>query len=1016
MRPAHRTFLAACLALLGADLRALAQVLPEGRVRVRTYGEEQGLLNQNILALQQDEAGLLYVGTGSGLYRFDGGSFALVPLGSEVSTPTIQVLHPARGGGMWVGTIHGLARVHQGRCDWATFEGGTATPSILGFAKEPSGQLWVSTDRGLYLGAGGLHFRPAVLDRAWGFRPGLTLAPSGAPLILQDLKGGLHRRTAEGGWVRLGATPPPAEQMVQDTQGRIWHIRARRLYRIEADGSTEAELTSQLKAPLDDQGLMVFSPTGGVWVTTVEGFQRLGDPQGKWVPRHRGLPEENLMIPFEDREGQLWIGGVGLCRLQGHEWLRVLDRKDGLPSNVIWGICRWAGDGQLYVGTSEGLARLEGDRFRLVPGGEGLSVTALVTDRHGNLWVPSRNRGLLRLSPGSRKLERETAFQGDYADGLAPGLKGGVLVTGDSRGALNLVHQGGRTEVEKLPIPTGPHGKPGGNRGMVDAQGRLWVTSSFGLNVYDGGRWRTFTSRDGLAMDRTLHLAQTDDGEFWVRYEEAVGVSRLRYDGSRFEVVETFNPSLGASPFVAFGVFGSRGGDVWVLTDRGLIQRRNGQTTVLTTADGLPTNDCDENAFHRDPDGTVWVGLSQGVLRLDPRMPQALPAPAARVTVLASATGQWLLTEQGAPATFRHREGTFLFRCGTLPMAYEGGQRYQVRLQGLEEDWRNLDSPMARYPGLREGTYTFQVRAARLGEGWGPVASLQVRVLPPWYRSWWAYLGYLALGGLGVRWVVTWRLRAVTHQRDLLEAQVAERTREIDAARQELEVANANLRAQSLTDPLTGLHNRRFLEVALPQDVRKAVHLHRHGGSNGRRGDLLNPDLVFFLVDMDHFKHVNDSHGHSAGDEVLRQAAMLMRQAIRDTDAVVRWGGEEFLLIARETSRDMGPMVAERICGLVRAHRFNIGEAEPLSLTCSVGFTPFPVVPEEPESVTWERAVDVADLCLYLAKHSGRNGWVGTVDFESLEDRPVGPGMLKALADAGKVDLRHSFHALAWMD
>ena len=116
----------------------------------------------------------------------------------------------------------------------------------------------------------------------------------------------------------------------------------------------------------------------------------------------------------------------------------------------------------------------------------------------------------------------------------------------------------------------------------------------------------------------------------------------------------------------------------------------------------------------------------------------------------------------------------------------------------------------------------------------------------------------------------------------------------------ELARANRELREDSLTDVLTGARNRRFLNSTIDVDVRQVVRSYSPAGSSpGKR----NRDLVFYLIDIDYFKQVNDRHGHDTGDKLLVELARRISSAIRHSDALIRWGGDEFLVASRYTDR-----------------------------------------------------------------------------------------------------------------
>ncbi len=185
--------------------------------------------------------------------------------------------------------------------------------------------------------------------------------------------------------------------------------------------------------------------------------------------------------------------------------------------------------------------------------------------------------------------------------------------------------------------------------------------------------------------------------------------------------------------------------------------------------------------------------------------------------------------------------------------------------------------------------------------------------------------------------------------------------RRVRAANLRLKVNEALLRAQSERDPLTDLANRRHFMTVMEQQEQPYFN-----------GSLL-------LVDIDHFKHVNDEHGHAAGDLVICEVARRISQAVRAEDLVVRWGGEEFLVFAPAVSPAQLTLLAERILSSVGAEP--VACTELLRITVSVGFAHFPLAPAK-LPLHWQQAVNWADMALYMAKARGRNRAMGiaTVD------------------------------------
>jgi diguanylate cyclase (GGDEF)-like protein len=140
-----------------------------------------------------------------------------------------------------------------------------------------------------------------------------------------------------------------------------------------------------------------------------------------------------------------------------------------------------------------------------------------------------------------------------------------------------------------------------------------------------------------------------------------------------------------------------------------------------------------------------------------------------------------------------------------------------------------------------------------------------------------------------------------------------------------------------------------------------------------------NQDLLFFLVDVDHFKEVNDRFGHPVGDRLLVALAQRLGSVVRDSDLVVRWGGEEFLIVARESNRGEAEPVAERILQAVGGEPFDLGDGLRLRRTCSIGWAALPWIREAAGAVSWEETLVLVDRALYLAKRSGRNQAIGVM-------------------------------------
>lgn len=205
------------------------------------------------------------------------------------------------------------------------------------------------------------------------------------------------------------------------------------------------------------------------------------------------------------------------------------------------------------------------------------------------------------------------------------------------------------------------------------------------------------------------------------------------------------------------------------------------------------------------------------------------------------------------------------------------------------------------------------------------------------------------------------KIAAYTNQ---LEEMVQERTKELEEALNALQQA-------SITDQLTGAHNRRFVDEFIESEL---CQLRRHYF----QGNGITPEprlLGFILIDADNFKNVNDTYGHDAGDKVLIQLTQVLKTTCRESDWVIRWGGEEFLVISKNKDLKGVEILAERIRQNIEDSLFDIGGNQRINRTCSLGISTFPFSTTDVDFTSWEQTLFLADTALYRSKNGGRNKW-----------------------------------------
>ncbi|MES3026152.1 MAG: diguanylate cyclase [Pseudomonadota bacterium] len=978
-----------------------------GAYNFRSYGPEQGLRNQAITGLAQDSDGFILVATEDGLFRYDGNRFDRFGTAEGLNSDSIIGLYQEPGGRIWIMNAKGALAWSGSKPDPAVKATILPAQRIEAIAATRAGHLFVATTAGLYEGPPGklalVAGLPAVDTGAvWS-------APDGKD-VLATAQGKLYRRDRAGAWT--GRALPPAfkneliHTILKDGKGRIW-IRSRRvLLRLASFDDAGEDLSAHLPGASVLKGALLPDARGGVWAPTNLGLVHF-DERGPWLlGDQKGLPTQSATSMLIDREGNLWVASEGLHRLQGRLAWTAHTRRQKLPSDTVWNILR-SRDGVLWAGTNRGLAWSTDTEWRVLPGTEERTIYTLVEDAEGNLWAGGNNtkkdgNALLLRPAGSaqfRSVPLEHLSKPSSINTMDFGPDKALYLGTQANGLHRMVRAGDGYKGEAVPMPKGEPGEQI-NQVVHDAKGRLWVAGMNGLAFQDGASWRRFGIADGLREEHVEALAFDPAGDLLVSYWNMHGLTRFKFNpkgGVRAIQIDA-PATLVADNIYSLGF--DRGGAMWLGTAQGIKRWKDGRLDQFARGEGLPSDDAASNAFWADANGDVWMGMASGMGHYEAAVePPAAPLPPARVLRLQDGNGKVLAA---ATPQVAWEDRTLSFRFAVLSYTNESRIRTQVRLVGFEDEWRDTDIREARYTGLPPGSYRFEVRASLGSEDFGPVATRAVRILPPWWRTPWAMLlGVLGAGAL-LFLLLRWRTHRLRKRNNELEALVRART-------EALQQANDALREASMVDPLTGLKNRRFLGLSMPDELARISRQFRAPGAE-RAG--INHSLLFFMVDLDNFKSVNDTYGHAAGDLVLQQTSAALRAACRDADFVVRWGGEEFLIVARNSDRACADLLADKLRTAVSELHFDLGNGVILQKTCSLGFAAFPVVEAEPEAHSWEDVVKMADQCLYAAKNSGRDNWVGVILPAGADD--PGPRMadqLGALVAEGRVQAISSLPA-----
>ena len=1078
----HLTFLPAALltALLGANTAhaefqtTASAPNPLAEPRFESVGA-RSIPRGVVAALAQDRAGFLWIATGDGLVRYDGHRFRPQERASDIPAHRnlgwIRSMLAARDGRLWIGTESDGLAVYDPKTEQVTSyrgDGGTTgvPPMIQALAEDQDGAVWVGT------AGGGLdRFDPAratYTHHRHSSQPG-SLPDDRVQALLVDRRGTLWVGTWQGLSRRVrgsdhfepvlsnplttgdsGLAGRSVTALFEASDGRIWVGTQQGDIAIVDPATAQGQRVDQGAAVAtespDPVSCLLESPAGQMWVGRASGIDLYGVHDAHLQRRLRhdprypaGLAGAQVTSLVLDRAGWIWVGGLG-GGLQRHNpnnrsiWVRGADPAPDSPfadadvrsvlaldNGEIWAATHNPGvavtDAQLRViGALHPQAVAADPNNALARGG--LRVTAMAQMRDGSVWLGGDSE-LHQLSRERLPL-RVLRHDGGQTRRLLAGRDGSLWVC-TLDGLYRL--RPGATRLERL---AQQGGKPLHGEIHAIAEGAdstLWVGATKGLfRVAPGGNeLQPVVAREGAGLGNPTVIGLLIDHHQTLWLDTAVtGLHRMRgWDGRQasFDRVSERH-GIVSHPF-GVNLLEDGRGRIW--TQMNLYDPATDRLNELTAADGVDIGTGWFGSYTETADGRLLFGGSKGLLVVEPdgfdvsSYAPPLVVSELRVNGEREPAGQILNGLQLKPDS-----RSFSVEFSALDYGDPGRCRYTYRLAGFDPAWIKSDAEHrdASYSNLNPGHYVLRVRATNRSGLWSAhELAVDVQVLPAWWQSWWFRAMLLLMLAALFYAGVHLRTRQLRWRQQGLERMVRERTAELEAMAKTLQQESAALAQASLTDPLTGLRNRRFLAQHIEPDAALAVRQY-DGQAQYGAAPPSDADLIFFLIDIDQFKQVHDLHGHAAGDAVIMQMRGRLQQVFRDSDYLVRWGGEEFLIVARGTSRAHAAELAERARAVVADQPFELPDGSLLAKTCSVGFCCFPLAPQHASALDWNAAVNAADAALYAVKSTGRNGWLGLLRVRGESPEALRAGSRRPLAEwwqSGDLDVAHSAGCVSWV-
>ena len=914
---------------------------------ITVYSVNDGLAQSVVYSLFQDRKGYLWLGTQAGVSRYDGVNFKNYNTVNGLTHNTVRHIFQTRDGQIIFSTEDGIT-VYDGQ----TFSplkitSGDMPTSVRMMLEADDGSLWgASYEQGVF------RYRKGRITYFGGED---NLPTTRARAIIQDHLGriwvGFYGQGIavyhHDSWHQLATSPEHRSVRVlrEMADGNVFLGTNTGLFLIWNDFKIERfSETPQLQ---DSITAIVPGPDGSLWLGTNQfGVIRLRGDRMDVFDIDNGMSNNGIQSIFVDNEDKLWFGtyGGGVCRLGRTQFFNITSQP-GFDYDNVYAMFQ-DNAGGIWLGTNGGgLTYFNSEKLVHYTMADGLlddKILCIDQDSRGRIWIGTLS-GVNYLENGKfGSLTTHQGLPGSITFYICPLSDGRIMfATIEGLGILQDGAISALTEKDGL-----SHNRV--HHILERRNGEVWLATLNGISVYAQGRIvRTYTQADGLLSNSINNLFEDRKGRLWIASSEGL----MCMDG---QGIQSYSTQTGLSSPLCNVVIEDGEGLIWIGTANGLNRFDGKSFALFSHHDGIPSNEINRNAGMRDKDGNLWFGTPAGATKFRSADPAgALPPPYVNITSLQVMGQEWpfpLDRPLSASENFIevHFDGISFTDAENLRFAY--------RLEGLDDQWISTSSNHAVFLNLPAGNYRFSVRARNSSGIWSEQpASLHFKVKPPFWRQPW----FLPLAAFLVFSLILLDFNRLRRQNAKLESMVNARTQE--------------LKQLALWDHLTGAHNRHYLDIVMPSELAK---LKRHFYATARGETSDSKSLGLAMVDIDHFKNINDTFGHEIGDLALCELAARLKSFIRDSDILIRWGGEEFLLILPQIDYEQMADLCDRLCHHIGQGDIELPSGQKLSLNISIGFTIFPK-DHDPMDYEWRKLVNLADVALYEAKKEGRNRVVG---------------------------------------
>ncbi len=787
------------------------------------YSVKEGLAQSSVYAVEQDAKGFLWLGTASGLSRFNGKEFVNYTTEDGLADGAVKVIHIDTVGTMWLGHVDGgITRISKGKIEVAL----SMSADITSFQEDNEGSLWVSS-----FGEGVIKInnpyagiKDSLDFKQYKGQEGLSdvvfqvkKISSGHIYFVTDV--GVKNYNAQKNTFDFYRVPNMPtyfqitymyeaknnDQWFGSYNGGLYHYQK----------STDQLRIYDMRDGLASNWISTINEDtkGNIWIGTWGGgISKISNGKVLTINQDKGLADSHIRCINQDREGNMLFGTkeTGLLVYKGSQFV-TYSIKDGLANEQVWAILK-DNLGNDWIGTNEGISVFkDGKLINTYNEDKGIpyqQVRFIKADKNGKIWAGTWGGGVMEFNAKVNRFEMNyrvnsymnqpliTAMTIDKSNNLWVGTTDGLVyyeINNQLTDRLTQSNGIAGNEISAL---------------FTDSKNVVWV----------GSRGKGITKITGANIEKVelnqkitaTSIIEDTKGNLWIGTE---GKGVLVFNGDK--IIKKYGVTNGLlSDYISLLNIDDNG-NIWIGTNKGLNKYDIKQDKFYSFSEkmGYVGIESKHNATYKDVDGNLWFGTIKGAVKFNKNEEKINQLePLTQITKLTVNLENRVMIDD---LSLDYKEKSIVFNYSSICLTNPDEVYYQVKLEPLDEDWRpETQQTFVNYSPLPPGKYTFKVKARNNNGVWNskPI-TYRFEIVPPiWQRAWFIVLCVVLLIVLVVGFIKV-REKQLIKEKKILEDKVEERTLEVVLQSKEIERKN-----KDIIDSIT--YAKRIQDAILPTNER----------------------------------------------------------------------------------------------------------------------------------------------------------------------------------------------------